>query len=150
MFLCTLLAGVLTIQIIRHVWLIVHGENFDIKVLILDVCYSCYLLCLGIISVRQVERHSEFIWQLTTLITLATALMIFATILPDRETSTTGSSSSLWFWRVVLGLYIILTFTTMNTPLGPPLHFPPSAIYSEETASAITNTDKENVTGIVG
>ncbi|KAJ7477234.1 multidrug resistance-associated ABC transporter [Mycena galericulata] len=148
-FLCILLAGLLTVQTTSFVWLSFHGEHSSTKVFVLEASYPLYLFCLGAVSVRQVERHSEFILHLTTLTTLSAALMTFATILPDPETSANGPTS-FWFGRVVLGLYIVLTFTTMNTPLGPPLHFPPSIIYSQETARAITNADKENVTGVVG
>ncbi|KAJ7499425.1 multidrug resistance-associated ABC transporter [Mycena latifolia] len=148
MFLCILLAGLLAIHTIGYAWLIAHGENVDIRVLFFDVSYSFYLLCLGVLCVRHIERHSELIWHLTSLTTLPTVLMIFATILPDPRTSASASVS--WLWRIVLLFYVALTLTTMNTPLGPPLHYPPAAIYPEDTARSNTNAEKENVTGIVG
>ncbi|KAJ7122930.1 multidrug resistance-associated ABC transporter [Mycena epipterygia] len=149
-FLCALLAALLAVQAIGYIWFLVHDELFDLKSPVFEVCYSLYLLCLGLFCVRQVERHSEFIWHLTTLTTLPAALVTFVTIIPGREPSANDSSTSLWFWRVVLSFYIVLAFTTMNTPLGPPLYYPPSAIYSHETARSITKTEMENVTGVVG
>jgi hypothetical protein len=146
-FLCTLLATLLSVQIIGYSWLIFHVENIDLKVSILDVCYSLYLFFLGISCVRQVERHSELVWHLTTLTTLPAVLMLFATIIPNHQTS---EASLLWLWRTVWLLYISLAVTTMNTPLGPPLHYPLSAIYPEEIVHNITSTDNENVVGVVG
>ncbi|KAJ7265916.1 hypothetical protein B0H12DRAFT_176448 [Mycena haematopus] len=146
---CALLATLLSIQVISHTWFIFHvGHKVDIKVSILDVCYSLYLFCLGITCVHQVERHSEFIWQLTTLTTLPAILLLFSAIIPDRQSSTT---SLLWFSRTVLFLYIVLALTTANTPLGPQLYYPLSAIYPQDTVDSTPSADTtENVTGVVG
>ncbi|KAJ6612172.1 multidrug resistance-associated ABC transporter [Mycena sp. CBHHK59/15] len=149
-FLRTLVAALLIVEAFGHSWLVAHGENWDKGVLIFDLCYTLYLFCLGTLCVDQVERHSEFMWHLTTLTTLPAMLMLFATILPVNQGTASSSSPALWFWRAVLSIYAALAVVTLTTPLGPPLYYPPSAIYSEETASAITNTEKENVTGVAG
>ncbi|KAJ7896009.1 multidrug resistance-associated ABC transporter [Mycena olivaceomarginata] len=147
---CALLATLLSIQILGPPWFILYaGGTVDIKVSILDACYSLYLFCLGIICVPRVERHSEFVWHLTTLTSLPVVLLLFSTITPDHQTSAT---SPLWSSRAVLLLYIVLALATMNTPLGPPLHYPLSAIYPEDTvdSESVMSTDTENVTGVVG
>ncbi|KAJ6516269.1 multidrug resistance-associated ABC transporter [Mycena sanguinolenta] len=146
---CILLATLLSIQVTGHAWLIFHaGQKIAIKVSILDVCYSLYLFCLGITCVHLLERHSEFMWQLTTLTTLPAVLLLFSAITPDIQTSAT---SPLWFSRSVLSLYVVLSLTTLNTPLGPPLHYPFSAIYPQDTVDSMSSADiTENVTGVVG
>jgi hypothetical protein len=149
LLLCTLLAARLAVQLSDYGWLIVHRESLDTRVVVLEMAHLLYFLCLGILGVRQVERHIELVWHLTALTTLATSLMLVAMILPDPQTAA-GSSAPLWFWRVEFLFNVALTLVAMNTPLGPPLHYPSSAIYSQETASSSTNTDKENVTGVVG
>lgn len=53
-------------------------------------------------------------------------------------------------WYVVLGLYAFSTAVAITTPLGPPLHFPASRIYSEKTVAAITNQAQDNVSGVTG
>jgi hypothetical protein len=147
---CALLATLLSIQVLGPPWFILYaGGTVDIKVSILDACYSLYLFCLGVICVPRVERHSEFVWHLTTLTSLPVVLLLFSTITPDHQTPAT---SPLWSSRAVLLLYIVLALATMNTPLGPPLHYPLSAIYPEDTvdSESVMSTDTENVTGVVG
>ncbi|KAF8211647.1 ATP-binding cassette transporter [Mycena galopus ATCC 62051] len=147
--LCVLLAILFFVQIIGHTWLIFHvDQKIDIKAPLLDACYSLYLLCLGIICVHQVERHSALIWHLTTLTTLPAALLLFSAIIPEPQTSANPSPG---FSRIVLLLCIVLALTTMNTPLGPPLHYPLSEIYPQDIVNSTTppNTE-ENVTGVVG
>ncbi|KAJ7638358.1 multidrug resistance-associated ABC transporter [Roridomyces roridus] len=141
-FLCALLCCLATIQVSA----VVRGDG--IESLIPELCYSLYLLCVGIASVGQVERHGEFVWQLTVLAVFRAALYLFAAILPDDSNAPNGSSPFPWLSRLVLILYVVLAFVAINTPLGPPLRLSPSAIYSEETACGIEN--KENVTGVVG
>jgi len=53
-------------------------------------------------------------------------------------------------WYVVLALYGLSTVVAITTPLGPPLHFPVSRIYSEKTVAAITNQAADNVSGATG
>ncbi|KAJ7666515.1 P-loop containing nucleoside triphosphate hydrolase protein [Mycena rosella] len=116
-YLCTLLAALLAIQVFEYSWLIVHGE----KSLQDGVGFRCVLLalllCLAILCARQVERHSEFIWHLTTLTTLPAVLIIFATILPDPHTSANDSSSSRWLGHIVLLLHVSLEIGDL--PLMP-------------------------------
>jgi hypothetical protein len=50
----------------------------------------------------------------------------------------------------VLAIYTIAFATSVLIPRGPSLHYPPSAIYSEKIALAITNKDPDNVAGIFG
>lgn len=59
------------------------------------------------------------------------------------------SSTSSW-WYAVIGVYAIAGATCYTTPLGPPLHFSLSAIYSDRIVRAITNKDEVNICGVVG
>ncbi|KAJ6516404.1 hypothetical protein C8R45DRAFT_243435 [Mycena sanguinolenta] len=100
------------------------AKKIAIKVSILDVCYSLYLFCLGVTCVHLVERHSEFIWQLTTLTTVPAVLLLFSAITPDIQTSATPP---LWFSRSVLLLHVVLPddsdYTYSGTWMLIPTHF---------------------------
>jgi hypothetical protein len=75
--------------------------------------------------------------------------MAFTAILPsDPVIASVEIVQRLWY--AVLGLYIVVGVVAWTTPLGPALHYPPEAIYSPSTVKKITNSDFENVTGIVG
>ncbi|KAK7061300.1 multidrug resistance-associated ABC transporter [Favolaschia claudopus] len=147
---CMLLATLLTLEITGFALNLLHGEDqAEFLPSILECAYSFYLFCVGIISLSQVERHDEFVYHLTSLTTLPAALLSFAAIIPDRQPS--ANLLSLWFPYTVLFLYIVLALTTLNTPLGPALHYPLSAIYPEDVVETATISEtEENVTGVVG
>lgn len=52
-------------------------------------------------------------------------------------------------WYALAAIYAIIAAIAYTTPLGPPLHYPPSDIYSEKTVQSITNKDEDNVCGII-
>ncbi|KJA25547.1 hypothetical protein HYPSUDRAFT_37542 [Hypholoma sublateritium FD-334 SS-4] len=52
-------------------------------------------------------------------------------------------------WYALTAIYAIIAVIAYTTPLGPPLHYPPSDIYSEKTVQSITNKDEDNVCGII-
>jgi hypothetical protein len=82
----------------------------------------------------------------------AVALMGFTSILPSENLPVIAMQDSIlpFLWYASLALYILAFVTALNIPCGPPLHYPPSAIYSEKTALAITNKEENNVTGVYG
>ncbi|KAJ7271635.1 multidrug resistance-associated ABC transporter [Mycena rebaudengoi] len=130
------------------------GFGGDIAVYTLQVSIALYILGVAALSVRQqtVELHAESIWHLTSLTFLAVALMGFTAILPSENLPVIASSNDLLpsLWYTVLAIYTIAFATSVLIPRGPSLHYPPSAIYSEKIALAITNKDPDNVAGIFG
>ncbi|KAF9531155.1 multidrug resistance-associated ABC transporter [Crepidotus variabilis] len=52
-------------------------------------------------------------------------------------------------WYIYLAIYTVAFALAVRTPLGPLLHYPPSDIYSEKTVQSITNTDSNNVCGLI-
>ncbi|KAK7047463.1 hypothetical protein VNI00_006694 [Paramarasmius palmivorus] len=128
----------------------------DQKAIVGDALYLYYSLFLLVVSIRSVkhndvERHTESIIHMTTLTTLPSLLLGTFTILPDTppfsqlDLRITFITDRLWL--ATIALYILSCIIAFTTPLGPPLHYPPSAIYLPKTVEAITNNDKENVTG---
>ena len=107
-------------------------------------------------SFRTSSRFSRLLIALLVLTTLAFVLLGFTALFPRvrASISSLADDSEPRFlhvvWYVVLGLYAFSTAIAITTPLGPPLHFPVSRIYSEKTVAAITNQARDNVSGITG
>jgi hypothetical protein len=78
--------------------------------------------------------------------------MGFTSILPSENLPVIVTLDSVLpsLWYTSLLLYILALVTALNIPCGPPLHYPPSAIYSEKTALAIKNKEENNVSGVYG
>ena len=97
--------------------------------------------------------HSDSILHLTALLTGAFSLLRSAAILSDPPlvaVSIDDESVFLGLWYALLGIYTVGCILAYSTSLGPPLHYPPSDIYSEKTIQFITNTDEHNVCGTTG
>ncbi|KAL0069231.1 hypothetical protein AAF712_003594 [Marasmius tenuissimus] len=133
------------------------GINTDIIGNVLDVYYAIYLLILCLRSLRHTttETHSESILHITALTVIPALLLTSLTIIPN--TSPTPQPSELhvspatdYLWYAVIVLYILAMLIAFGTAQGPPLHYPPSGVYLPKTVEAITNADKENVTGLDG
>ncbi|KAJ7025509.1 multidrug resistance-associated ABC transporter [Mycena alexandri] len=132
---------------------LVLGE--DTAVFSLNFCCSLYLFGLSVSSIyrQTMYRHSESVWHLTALAILASLLMGFTAILPTKNLPATAiihHSALPWLWYTSLVIYVLAAVTAMTTPRGPPLRYPPEAIYSEKIAQAITNKDENNVSGVNG
>ncbi|KAF8178262.1 multidrug resistance-associated ABC transporter [Pholiota molesta] len=143
-FISFLLAFGLVITTAALGWSIIGAENHDTIVHSLQSAFSLYVFLLASLSVRQdaTEAHTEFILHLTALLSIAFALLGCFAMIPHV------SSTSGW-WYAVIGIYAIACATCYTTPLGPPLHFSPSPIYSDRIVRAITNKDEVNVCGVV-
>ncbi|KAJ7147016.1 multidrug resistance-associated ABC transporter [Mycena epipterygia] len=130
------------------------GLGGDITLYTLHVCFALYALCIAASSVRRhtVPQHSESVWHLASMTISPVALMGFTAILPleDPPIIALEHSALPALWYTALALYVLVFLTALTTPCGPALHYPPSAIYSEKTAQAITNKEKENVSGVYG
>lgn len=146
---------ILIIESISLGWSIIEDQHPSIEAFALHVAFSLYLVLVAVRSVPQVtvDIHSESVWHLSTLSTLAAVLSVSMVILPSSPPppAFTDSFTTLQGLRyATVGLYVVVCVAACTTPQGPPLHYPPEVIYSPKTVETITNMDQENVTGIVG
>ncbi|KAJ7319100.1 multidrug resistance-associated ABC transporter [Mycena albidolilacea] len=152
LFLCILLTAIVGLQAASlALSILARDENTRLATYGLHLAFALYLLGIAAFAVNRsdVERHSESIWHLASLSFLPGLCMAFTAILPsDPVIASVEIVQRLWY--AVLGLYIVVGVVAWTTPLGPALHYPPEAIYSPSTVKKITNSDFENVTGIVG
>ena len=132
------------------------NDHVDIKIYGLHLFFALYVFVISARSVLQVATydHSDSILHLTSLLTVAVLLLGSAAILPDSSPPVAASidekSVLLGLWYSLLGIYTVGCILAYSTPLGPPLHYPPSDIYSEKTIKSITNMDEQNVCGTTG
>ena len=137
-------------------WSIAINDHVDIKIYSLHLFFALYVFIISARSVVQVttDDHSYSILHLTALLTVAVSLLGSAAILPDSSPPVTASIDEkpvlLGLWYSLLGIYAVSCILAYSTPLGPPLHYPPSDIYSEKIVKSITNLDERNVCGTTG
>jgi len=121
---------------------------------LLHVLFAVYLSILAVQSVGKntIASHIRNVIHLSVLTTLTFVLLGFTALYPRDQTSILDSQPHYLeaIWYVVLGLYALSTVVAITTPLGPPLHFPTSRIYSEKIVAAITNQAVDNVSGATG
>ena len=142
------LAFAVVISTVSLGWSIANNEHDDMKIYSLHLIFAVYVFVISARSVLQVttDDHSASILHLTVLLTVAFSLLGLAAILPESI----EGSVFLGLWYVLLGIYAVGCILAYSTPLGPPLHYPPSHIYSEKTIKCITNRDEQNVCGTTG
>lgn len=137
-------------------WSIANNDSADIQIYSLHLSFSIYIFLVSARSVVQVttDNHSDSIIHLTALSTVAFLLLGSAAILPDSlppvAVSIDDEPVLLSLWYALLAIYTLACILAYSTPLGPPLHYPPSNIYSEKTVKSITNMDEQNVCGSTG
>ena len=147
------LAFAVMISTVSLGWSIANNDHVDMKIYSLHLIFALYVFIISARSVLQVttDDHSASILHLTVLLTVAFSLLCSAAILPDSPPPTAASIDDepvlLGLWYTLLGIYTVGCILAYSTPLGPPLHYPPSDIYSEKTIKSITNTDEQNVCG---
>ncbi|KAF9484310.1 multidrug resistance-associated ABC transporter [Pholiota conissans] len=155
-FMALLLASALVLIIVSLGWSIAINDGQDTLIYALHTIFALYTFLIAARSIAQntAEYHSESILHLTVLLSFAAAFLAWTAILPGTPPPVATTSindepflKSLWYTLTVI--YIAVTVLAFSTPLGPPLYYPPSAIYSEKTVASITNTDQENVCGII-
>ncbi|KAK7042717.1 ATP-dependent bile acid permease [Favolaschia claudopus] len=114
-----------------------------------SLSFSLYLFLIATLSIQRqsVTLHTESVWHLTTLSFVASLLSGISLVLP--ASSDTQEVRSL-FPITALFLLFATFLVAMNTPCGPDLHFPPSAIYSGKIVEDITNQEQHNVSGVYG
>jgi hypothetical protein len=137
-------------------WSIANNDRIDVTIYGLHLSFALYVFVISTRSVFQVtkDEHSDSILHLTALLTIAFLLLGSAAILPRSPSPVVASIDDepvlLGLWYALLGAYTLGCISAYTTPLGPPLHYPPSDIYSEKTVKSITNTDEQNVCGTTG
>ncbi|KAF8178248.1 multidrug resistance-associated ABC transporter [Pholiota molesta] len=150
-----LLAFALAISTISLGWSIAINDRDDTLIYALHIVFAMYSFLLVARSINQnsTDYHSESIIHLTVLLSVASALLCSTAILPETPPPVATSIDDEPFlkdlWYALTVIYVLVTVIAYSTPLGPPLHYPPSDIYSEKTVQAITNTDQDNVCGII-
>ncbi|KAH6911449.1 ATP-binding cassette transporter, partial [Coprinopsis sp. MPI-PUGE-AT-0042] len=132
-----------------------NEKQGDLVVGILHLLFALYLVIISARSVVQDDpkRHCESIIHIASLSFLATFLLVSVAILPNAPASgvTPDHEHALQrAWYALVLSYAAICVLGITTPTGPPLHFPPDQIYSEKTATVITNPDLANVCGLVG
>nr|GAT52587.1 multidrug resistance-associated ABC transporter protein [Mycena chlorophos] len=151
-FIAALFAGVLGCQTAALALAVVHHhDDTTLTTHALQLAYAVYVFGFAVLSVRcnDVESNTTRLWHLCALSTIPALTLSFTAILPaDTVVAAVEISQALWY--AILGLYIVATVTIWTTPCGPALHYPPEQIYAAKTIAAVTNTDNENVTGVVG
>ena len=148
------LAFAVVISTVSLGWSIANNDHDHIKIYSLHLIFALYVFVISARSVFQIMTdHSDSILHLTALLTGAFSLLSWAAILPDNPpvaVSFDNESVPLGLWYAFLGIYSVGCILVYSTPLGPPLHYPPSDIYSEKTIKSITNADEHNVCGTTG
>lgn len=136
-------------------WTLATHEKQDTTIFALHLVYALYLFLIAARSIPQnsADSHSESILHLTVLITVAFMLLASTAILPTIPSpvplSIDDESALKGLWYALTCIYGVVAVIAYTTPLGPPLHYPPSDIYSEKTVQSITNTDEDNTCGII-
>lgn len=157
LLLTALLAGILIANAVGLGLSCTERISSNVLVYSIYTVYTFYILVLALTSVNQTDTdaHSKSILHITYLSTCAAVLLAISAILPQdalpvRISSSSTSTSSTpidALWYTALALYTLTSILAGITPLGPPLHFPAHAIYTDKTARAATNPDPANVTG---
>ncbi|KAF7316261.1 Multidrug resistance-associated ABC transporter protein [Mycena indigotica] len=151
-FLALLFAAVTGLQAASLGLSVFHKEeNSQIITYALYLAYALYSFGFAVFAVKgnDVQSNSERIWHLCALSTIPALSLAFIAILPSN-TIVISSNTIDQLWYGVLAVYILASVVSWTTPLGPALHYPPDDIYSPKTVATLTNTDQENVTGVVG
>ncbi|KDR79985.1 hypothetical protein GALMADRAFT_242167 [Galerina marginata CBS 339.88] len=153
-FLSLLLASTLAISAVSLGWSLANNIHQDVTIHSLHLCFDLYVLLISVRSIGQdtPDQHWKPIVHLTVLLTVAFALLGSAAILPDYPSPIAALADDrgilMTLWYALVSIYGLACVVCYSTPLGPPLHYPPSDIYSEKTVQAITNMDEANVCGI--
>ncbi|KAG2008510.1 ATP-binding cassette transporter [Coprinopsis cinerea AmutBmut pab1-1] len=120
-------------------------------VAILQLAFTLYILVLStkVSFTDEIAAHCELVLHLAVLSSVSTLLLLTAAILPDSLASHSDiGSQGLWYG--VIALYSAVCVVAVTTPTGPPLNYPPEAVYSDKVVQSITNPDPENVCGVTG
>jgi hypothetical protein len=145
------LAFAVMISMVSLGWSIANNHHDDVEIYSLHLCFALYVFVSSVLQVTK-DDHSDSILHLSALLTAAFLLLGSAAISPDSLVAVSIGDESvlLGLWYALLGIYTVGCILAYSTPLGPPLHYSPSDIYSEKTIKSIANTDEHNVCGTTG
>jgi len=150
-----LLAFSLSISAVSLGWSVINDNSSSIVLYALHVAFNLYLFIISVRSTYQdtLEYHSESIIHISILLTIAFVLLGIASILPSEPSPIISTFQDIRVLEILqlvnVGIYGIAWILSVTTPMGPPMHYSPSNIYSEKTVQAITNMDENNVCGII-
>ena len=148
------LAHGVVISMLSLGWSIANSNYDDMKIYSLHLFFAGYVFFITARSVLEVttDDHSASILHLTALLTVAFLLLGLSVILPRPGVAVSSNDEFVFLgmWYALLGIYTLGCILAYSTPLGPPLHYPPSDIYSEKTINSIANVDELNVCGTTG
>ncbi|KAF8649184.1 hypothetical protein AX16_005982 [Volvariella volvacea WC 439] len=162
MFLSFILSLVLILETIRFGWLNILEDSPISESLIISsihIIFVTYLLVIAVHSINQdtARQHGLSVIHLAVLSLIAAILQTASAIIPNtprpvaiHEVDPEERMHLQKLWYGALAGYIITAVVAMSTPRGPPLYYPPEGIYSEKTVQQMTNTDRENVSGVIG
>jgi hypothetical protein len=149
-----LLASIVILDANGLGWSVVTDETTAIATYVLDLFFAIYLLIINTRSINHVaNNHWITVIHVTSLTTIACMFLGTISILPSTSPIAVNLDDNpvlRAMFYVKLGLYFAVCILAFMTPLGPPLHYPPSGIYSEKTVESITNKDEEIVCGLTG
>ncbi|KAL4260343.1 ATP-binding cassette transporter C [Pleurotus pulmonarius] len=152
-----LFATIIVLEAISLGYYAVLEIKDQIPIYTLHLFFALYLLVLSVRSVKQndINYHGESMLHLSTLTALANGLLLGTTILPATPPPVAEAFSETepvleGLWYSILTLYFIACAICFTTPQGPTFYYPPERIYSEKVVANITNSDRENVCGIIG
>ncbi|KIY53870.1 multidrug resistance-associated ABC transporter [Fistulina hepatica ATCC 64428] len=146
------LAASVSIGTVSLTWSALVSGKAD-PVQILHVVFSVYVFLLSVRAVKQIAmpEHTQSMFHLASLTTLATFLLAIVAILPP-PTAPAPAATSVPALSVLgylpLATNAVAAIMTLTMPLGPDLHYPPEAIYFAKTIAAAANIDQVNVAGI--
>ncbi|KAF9007916.1 ATP-binding cassette transporter [Cyathus striatus] len=155
-FMSILIGSIAVLSTFAASWSAVNEDVTNAIISGLHTITSTYLLVITVHSLytKSLDEHWVSISHIAALTAIASSLLGITTILPETPPpvakSVDGDATMQAIWYAVLGLYMTLSVVSFITPLGPSLHYPPNNIYSEKVIQTITNTDEENVCGVVG
>ncbi|KAI6116284.1 ABC transporter type 1, transmembrane domain-containing protein [Pisolithus sp. B1] len=149
---CLLLSMIVVLQAIALGWtFVVDDKEYNKYAYVVHSIYAFYVTIIAGRAVYRntVDAHATYIIHLATLTFVPTILFFAVAILPSSRPFSVDPAQDipflLWTSYAVLLLYFIATYVIFTIPMGPPLHFPPEAIYSEKIAGSATNPDQNNV-----
>ncbi|KAI0806225.1 multidrug resistance-associated ABC transporter [Irpex lacteus] len=152
-----ILAGIVALQTVSLSISAIEGTPSHIALYALHLVFSLYLLVTAAISIKhQYSAHEHVIIHLSALTCLAFVLTGTLAILPasppPKPITTLAADLVVpkGISYATVSLYFIAVFIASRTPCGPPLHYPPSQIYSEKVVEQITNKYDDNVCGVTG
>jgi len=136
-------------------WSIGNDLRSDAVVYALHTIFSMYTFLFALLSIkeRDVNVHSAGVFHVSVLLTSASLLLLGTSILPTTPSPVAVIPEDYvlsLLWPALTAVYSAAAAVAMTTPIGPPLHYPPSSIYPQKIVDSITNMAENNVAGVVG